>query len=109
MDTTTLWLAILGAAAGTFAMRISFLGPWAKGRYPPILDKALRFAPPVIFAALITPMIVKTGVEVPTAQMLARLCAVAVTLTWALRFGGQVWPLAAGMATLHGVQFLLRA
>jgi branched-subunit amino acid transport protein len=107
MDPTTLWLAIIGAALGTFAMRISFLGPWSKGQFPAWLERGLRYAPPLIFAALITPMIVKAGTEIPTTQMLARLIAVAVTFAWAWIRGGQVWPLIAGMVTLHVAQRLL--
>ncbi len=104
MDATTLWLAIIGAALGTFAMRISFLGPWAQGQFPSWLERGLRYAPPLIFAALITPMIVKAGSEIPSSQTLARLIAVAVTFAWAWLRGGQVWPLVAGMVTLHILQ-----
>ncbi len=101
MDNTALWLAIIGAAAGTFGIRVSFLGPWARGQFPPWLERALSFAPAVIFAALITPMILRTGTDIPAAQLLPRLAAVAATLAWAWRFGGQVWPLVVGMAVLH--------
>jgi branched-subunit amino acid transport protein len=106
MDKIELWLVILGAAAGTFAMRMSFLGPWSRGKFPTWLDQALRFAPPVIFAALITPMILKTGQAIAPAELWSRVAAVAATLVWSLRFGGQVLPLAVGMLTLHGVRFI---
>ncbi len=108
MDTyTTLWLAIVGTAVGTWAMRVSFLGPWARGTFPAWIERGMRYAPAVIFAALITPIILKTGQNVPSAQLFARVSAAAVTLGYALRFGGQVWPLVAGMATLHGLQACL--
>ena len=107
MDATTLWIAIIGAALGTLAMRISFLGPWSNGQFPGWLERGLRYAPPLIFAALITPMIVKAGTEIPNTQMLARASAVAVTFAWGWIRGGQVWPLVAGMVTLHVAQRLL--
>jgi branched-subunit amino acid transport protein len=104
MDATTLWTAIIGAALGTFAMRISFLGPWSRGQFPAWLERALTYAPPLIFAALITPMIVKAGADIPAAQLWPRLIAVAVTFAWAWVRGGQVWPLVAGMVALHLAQ-----
>lgn len=107
MDYLGLWIAILGAALGTFMMRISFLGPWASGHFPKWLEVALKFAPPIVFAALITPMILKMGTEVPTAQRVARITAAGATLLWALRYGGQVWPLVVGMVTLHSMQALI--
>jgi branched-subunit amino acid transport protein len=106
MDAMNLWLAILGATLATFAIRISFLGPWARNAFPPWLSRALSYAPPVIFAALITPMILKTGLEIPAAQLFARIAAALVTLTWAFWRGGQLIPLIAGMATLHAFTFL---
>jgi branched-subunit amino acid transport protein len=107
MDSTSLWLAIVGAALGSYAMRISFLGPWAQGNFPAWLERGLRYAPPLIFAALITPMIVKAGSEIPTAQMISRLLAVAATFAWAWFRGGQFWPLVVGMSTLHVLQRVL--
>lgn len=107
MDALTLWIAIIGAALGTLAMRMSFLGPWSRGNFPAWLERGLRYAPPLIFAALITPMIVKAGSEVPSTQMTARLVAVAVTFAWGWIRGGQVWPLFAGMVTLHAMQWLM--
>jgi branched-subunit amino acid transport protein len=107
MENLTIWLAIFGTAIGTFAMRISFLGSWSKGNFPPLLDRALRYAPPIIFAALITPMIVRAGADIPSTQLISRVAAAAATLAWALRFGGQVWPLVIGMLTLHSLRALL--
>jgi branched-subunit amino acid transport protein len=107
MDSQTLWLAIIGAALGTFAVRISFLGPWARARFPDLLQRALAYAPAVIFAALITPMLLKTGTGMAPLQLIPYVSAALVTLAWAWWRGGQGLPLVAGMTTLHAVKVVM--
>jgi branched-subunit amino acid transport protein len=51
MSTLTLWLAILGAGAVTFALRLSFIALLGRVEMPLYFGRALRFAG--LFAALI--------------------------------------------------------
>jgi branched-subunit amino acid transport protein len=51
------WLIILAVAATTFLMRLSFIAAVKPHRMPAAVQRALRFVPPAVFAAIIMPPI----------------------------------------------------
>lgn len=51
----SLWLLFIGAALGTFALRFSFIYLFGKFDMPAWLQKALRFVPASVLAALVFP------------------------------------------------------
>ncbi|MDZ7749663.1 MAG: AzlD domain-containing protein [Halofilum sp. (in: g-proteobacteria)] len=58
MSDTTIWLLIVGVAAGTYLIRASFIQAWQWISVPPALARALRYVPPAVFAALVLPALV---------------------------------------------------
>ncbi|GAB7020364.1 AzlD domain-containing protein [Halostagnicola bangensis] len=56
VDSTIIWIAIVGIAIGTYILRSVFLlGIQRLGDIPPAISTVLRFVPIAVFAALITP------------------------------------------------------
>ncbi|MEN9560545.1 MAG: hypothetical protein RLZZ502_1756 [Pseudomonadota bacterium] len=86
---------------GTFLIRQSFLGPWARGELPSYVQKALKLAPPVIFAALIAPMLFYTDGVWQAGTNSKKIIAAAACFAYAAWRGGQIMPLLVGMGSLH--------
>ncbi len=55
MSELSIWLLFVGAAIGTFALRFSFIYLFGKFEIPPLLQRALRFVPASVLAALVFP------------------------------------------------------
>ncbi len=55
MSDFSIWLLFVGAAAGTFALRFSFIYLFGKFDIPHWLERALRFVPASVLAALVFP------------------------------------------------------
>lgn len=55
MKDFSIWLLFVGAAAGTFALRFSFIYLFGKMKVPLWLQRALRFVPASVLAALVFP------------------------------------------------------
>lgn len=55
MSGGSVWLLFIGAAVGTFALRYSFIYLFGKVEVPVWLQKALRFVPASVLAALVFP------------------------------------------------------
>ena len=55
MSGAAIWLLFVGAAVGTFALRYSFIFLFGKVEVPVWLQKALRFVPASVLAALVFP------------------------------------------------------
>ena len=55
MSTLTLWLTIAGAAAVTFALRLSFIALLGRMEIPLFLGRALRFVPAAVLTAVVIP------------------------------------------------------
>lgn len=50
------WLAIAGMAIVTFAIRYGFYALGDRLRFPPVLQRALRYVPVAVLTAIIVPM-----------------------------------------------------
>jgi branched-subunit amino acid transport protein len=104
MSTLTLWLAVAGAGAITFALRLSFIALLGRIEIPPLLGSALRFVPAAVFTAVVIPLLfyVNGAVEVSigTERLLAGIAA--VLIAWRTR--SVPLTLVGGMATLWALQ-----
>jgi branched-subunit amino acid transport protein len=79
MSTLALWLAIVGAGAITFALRLSFIALLGQIEIPLVLARALRFVPAAVLTAVVIPLLlyVNGAVEVSfgNERLLAGLAA----------------------------------
>lgn len=106
MSETTLWLTIVGAGLGTWLLRLSFIEAWQWLAVPPLLDRALRYVPAAVMAALVVPALVRPEGVVDLSLDNLRLLAglVAAMVAWTTR--NVLLTLAAGMAALWTLQAL---
>jgi branched-subunit amino acid transport protein len=89
-----------------FLLRGSFLLVLENLGLPPIVQRALRFVPPAVFAALVVPELVLSGgtlnVQPTNAKLIAGL--VAGIVGWRTR--NALATIGAGMVMLHVARFL---
>jgi branched-subunit amino acid transport protein len=106
MNETVLWLTILGAGLGTWLLRLSFIEAWQWLAVPPLLDRALRYVPAAVMAALVVPALVRpegvVDLSLDNLRLLAGLAAAVV----AWRSRNVLLTLAVGMAALWILQAL---
>ena len=95
------WLAIIGLAIGTFAIRYSFIGLLAGKKLPPRFERALQLAVASIFAALVVPLILLHAGEFNLNLRWPHIAAALVTGVYAWWRGGMLISLVIGMVTLH--------
>jgi branched-subunit amino acid transport protein len=104
MSTTTLWFTILGAAAVTFALRVSFIALLGRIEVPPFLERALRYVPAAVLAAIVIPLLFyqdgALNVSLGNERLLAGLAA--ALICWRTR--SVLLTLLGGMATLWTLQ-----
>ncbi|MEY5097711.1 MAG: hypothetical protein RJA36_430 [Pseudomonadota bacterium] len=96
------WLAFGLLSATTLLTRGSFILPGEKGRLPPGLQRALRYAPAAALAALVAPdlLLVQEQLQPFNPRLLAGLAVIAVTL----RMRKPWLPFVVGMAVLIGLR-----
>lgn len=101
-----LWTAIVLVGVATFAIRLSFIYLFGHiDRVPPALQRALRFVPPAVLAALVVPAVVTVG-PTPAATLLdERLFAGLVAAGVAWRTEDVLATIVAGMGTLWVLRF----
>lgn len=58
MTEWALWGLFMAVGAGTFAMRLSFIGLYGRWRIPPLVRRALAYVPASVLAALVLPAVV---------------------------------------------------
>ena len=102
------WALVLGLAVGTFLIRYSFIGLFADRDMPAWLNRALKLMVPAIFAAIVFSGVAMVGGEVAGLAHWPRYAAAVVALVAAmLSRGNMLVTLGVGMATLHGLPWLL--
>jgi branched-subunit amino acid transport protein len=104
MSAFTLWLAVVGAGAITFALRLSFIALLGRIEIPPLLSRALRFVPAAVFTAVVIPLLFYVDGVVEVSLGNERLLAglVAVLIAWRTR--SVPLTLVGGMAMLWTLQ-----
>jgi branched-subunit amino acid transport protein len=97
-----LWLSFVLIGLATILPRSSFIVLGGRVRLPPVIQRALRYAPAAALAAIVTPDVLVVGGEfAPLNPKLAGvIAAVAAVLLWR-----NPWlPFIAGMAVLLGLR-----
>jgi branched-subunit amino acid transport protein len=102
-----LWLVVLGAAVGTYVLRVSFVTLFGRlDEVPPRVKRVLAFVPPAVLAALVLPELVLRGdalaVSLGNRRLLAGVFAAAV----AWKTEDMLATLVAGMAALYALSLL---
>ena len=104
MNTITLWLTIAGAAAATFALRLSFIVLLGRIEVPPFLERALRYVPAAVLTAVVIPLLFyqegALDVSLGNERLLAGLLA--ALIAWRTR--NVLLTLGGGMAMLWTLQ-----
>jgi branched-subunit amino acid transport protein len=99
----SLWLTFLLIGLATTLPRASFILPGGRVALPPLIQRALRYAPAAALAAIVVPDVVMvTGhVQPLNPKLVAAAAAVGAALLWR-----NPWmPFIAGMAVLWGLRF----
>ena len=108
MSTSTLWLTILLMGLITFSLRVSFIALSDRLEMPPLVQRALRFVPASVLAAIVIPALVfregDLALTFSNEKLLAGLAAGAVA--WATK--SVIWTIVAGMAALWTLQAVLQ-
>lgn len=105
IETTTLWLTILGLGALTFFTRFLFLGLIKHGALPGYVIRLLRYVPVTVLPAMIAPMVIYpsslAGITDPI-----WLVAASVTLVVGMVSKNLLATIVAGMGVLWGLQWI---
>lgn len=96
-----LWLAIIGMAAVTIALRASFLLLPETTPSPALLRRGLRYVPPAVLTAIWIPELVFSNGALDFSPANARLLAGALAIAVAWRLRQTYLTIAAGMLALH--------
>ena len=100
MSDTTLWLTIAGVGLGTYLLRLSFILLWQWMTVPPLLDRALRYVPPAVLAALVVPALTRSGGAIDLSPDNLRLIAGAIAGLVAWHSRNVLLTLGTGMGAL---------
>lgn len=104
-DDTTVWLVIAAAGIGTFCIRFSFIYLFERlSDVPESVERALRFVPAAVLAALVVPAVVVVDGAVAVSPGNDRLLAGAVAAVVAWRTESILATIAVGMAALVVLQ-----
>ena len=99
------WVAILLAGAGTFAMRASFLSAASRlATVPPWAQRILRQIPPAALASIVVPALLRPGGELGLFQPRLAAGLVAAVVAWRTR--NVALTLVIGLVTLVALQAL---
>jgi branched-subunit amino acid transport protein len=104
MSTTTFWLAILGAGAVTFALRLSFMALLGRIEVPPFLERALRYVPAAVLTAVVIPLLFYQDGALEISLGNERLLAGLLAAVIAWRTRNVLLVLGGGMAALWALQ-----
>jgi branched-subunit amino acid transport protein len=106
--TWTLWLVILAAGVGTFLIRLSFIGLFGLlDDVPGTVERALRFVPAAVLAALVAPQLILSDGSVALSPANPRLLAGALAVLVAWQTEDILATLGAGMVALWFLTFVL--
>ena len=103
----SLWLALLGMSAVTFALRASFLLLPPGVETPALVRRALRYVPATVLTAIWAPAVFfpqgSLQVSIQNEQLLAAAVAIAVAWRWRQTFA----TIASGLLALHLFAWLI--
>jgi len=106
MSAASLWLLFLAIGLGTFSLRFSFIYLFGKITMPKWLQRALKYVPPAVLAALVFPALTHPAgtldISTDNLRLLAGLGGALVA--WKTR--NVLWTISVGMALLWILQAL---
>lgn len=105
LSATTIWGIIVAAGAGTYLIRLSFIGAWGRfERVPDGVTRALALVPAAVMAALVLPALFypEGTFDVWNDRLIGGIVAAVV----AVRFRNVLATLTAGMATVWVLQLV---
>ena len=103
------WAVVFGLGLGTFLIRYSFIGLFADRDMPAWLNRALKLMVPAIFAAIVFSGVAMVGGELAGWLNWPRYAAAVIAFVAAIASrGNMLVTLGVGMASLHGLPWLLR-
>lgn len=100
MSSPILWGIIIGGMVVTYAIRLSFIALIPQERLPDLFRRSLRYVPPAILAAFITPELFRPAGPFDLSLGNHRLLAGAVAVIVAWRSRNTWLTIATGMAIL---------
>lgn len=106
-SSTTVWLLICIIGVGTFSLRFALIALADKGnRIPDSIQRALRFIPPAVLAAIAAPafLLVDDAVDITTENL--RLFAGLVAYLVARSTKSVLWTIGSGMVALWMLQLV---
>lgn len=106
IDTTSLWIVIIGLGLGSFFLRFVFTGLVGDRQMPPWLLRHLRYTAVAILPALVAPQVIWPPATDGQFD-LPRVSAAAVTLGVGLLTKNVLAGILSGAATLYGMLYLL--
>jgi branched-subunit amino acid transport protein len=101
-----LWVVILAASVGTFAIRLSFIALFGRFDVPPRLEQALGFVPAAVLTALVAPRLVYLDGALALGPGNERLLAGALAAVVAWRTESMLWTIVVGMVALWTLEWL---
>jgi branched-subunit amino acid transport protein len=97
-----LWLVVLGAAVGSYVLRVSFVALFGRmDDVPPRVERTLALVPPAVLAALVLPELVLEGEALALSLDNHRLLAGALAAVVAWRTEDMLATVAVGMGALY--------
>ncbi|MGH3149019.1 MAG: AzlD domain-containing protein [Rubrobacter sp.] len=108
MSTLTVWLAILGAGAVSFALRLSFIALLGRIAMPSWLGRVLRYVPAAVLTAVVIPLLFYENGTLEFSFGNERLLAGLVAALIAWRTRNVLFTLGGGMAALWALQAIAR-
>ncbi|MFC3478851.1 AzlD domain-containing protein [Halobacterium litoreum] len=102
-----LWLVVLGAAVGTYALRVSFVTLFGRlDEVPPRVKRTLAFVPPAVLAALVVPELVLDGEALAISLSNHRLLAGLVAAVAAWYTEDMLVTVVVGMSALYALSLV---
>lgn len=106
MTRPEVWLTIAGMALVTFALRGSFLLAADRTTLRPFVQRALRYVPPAVLAAIVAPALAQpSGVGLGPVDLRLFAALVAGVVAWRTR--SILATFGSGMLTLWGATWLI--
>ncbi|WP_276299787.1 AzlD domain-containing protein [Halorussus lipolyticus] len=103
----SIWLVVVGASVGTFAIRLSFIALFGRlGEVPPWLERALKFVPAAVLTALVVPRLVYLDGALALGVDNTRLLAGSLAAVVAWRTESMLWTIVVGMGALWTLEWL---
>ena len=100
-SSATVWFLIMVIGFGTFILRFLLIALADQGnRIPPSIQRALRFIPPAVLAAIAAPAFLRPGGAIEVSFGNLRLLAGLVAYLVARRTKSVLWTIVSGMVAL---------